>query len=33
MVDYSAHYTELDRALRALLDVFARSFSADQLAK
>jgi hypothetical protein len=33
MVDYSAHYTELDRAIRALLGVFARSFSADQLAE
>ena len=33
MVDYSGHHTELARAIRALLDVFARSFTADQLAE
>jgi hypothetical protein len=33
MAYYSAHYAELDQAIRALLGVLERSFAADQLAE
>lgn len=33
MITRSTHYAELDRAIRALLEVLERSFAADHLAE